>query len=72
MNEMNYRYNYPDTSLSVDAKIAECFVNKERTKEQIERFMLFASMSKEKDKINQILQNENDKNIDENIMQKVA
>lgn len=57
MNEMNYRYNNPTVPMKVDTKLAECFVKKERTKEQIERFTLYASMSKEYPLMQQILQN---------------
>lgn len=57
MNEMNYRYNNPTIPIQVDTKLAECFVKKERTPEQVERFTLYASMSKEYPMMQQILQN---------------
>lgn len=57
MNEMNYRYNNPSVPIKVDTKLAECFAKKERTKEQVERFTLYASMSKEYPEMQQILQN---------------
>ena len=46
MNEMNYRFNNPSVAILVDTKIAEAFISKPRTSEQIENFRLYASMSK--------------------------
>lgn len=57
MNEMNYRYNNPNVNVTVDQKLAVAFASKERTKEQIERFGLWASMSKEAKAMGPILQN---------------
>lgn len=57
MNEMNYRYNNPTANVNVDQKLAVAFASKERTSEQIERFGLWASMSKEVKMIEPILQN---------------
>lgn len=56
MEAMNYRYNNPDSELDVDMYIAEKFIQKERTNDQIEDFTLWASMSKEYAKIQQLLQ----------------
>lgn len=57
MSEMNYRYNNPKQGVMVDSKIAAAFVSKERTKEQVEAFKIWASMSKEEKTLDQILQN---------------
>jgi len=56
MNEMNYRYNNPGQGVSVDKSLVEAFVSKERTPEQVEKFGLWASMSKEANVIMPILQ----------------
>lgn len=57
MNEMNYRYNNPTQEIAVDKSLAQAFVSKPRTSEQIERFGIWASMSKEKKEMEPILQN---------------
>ena len=57
MNEMNYRYNNKEMVIPVDTKIAVAFASKERTPEQIERFCMWASMSKEAKALEPILQN---------------
>lgn len=57
MNEMNYRYNNKNTFIPVDLKLAEAFVSKERTPEQIERFSMWADMSKEANVIKPVLGN---------------
>lgn len=57
MNEMNYRFNNPSVAVLVDTKIAEAFISKPRTSEQIENFRLYASMSKESANIEKILTN---------------
>lgn len=73
MNEMNYRFNNPGVPIEVDTKIAECFARKPRTKENIERFQLYASMSKEYSKIEQILTNVAVHELEEtNTLKKVA
>lgn len=73
MNEMNYRFNNPGVSIDVDTKIAECFIKKPRTEEEIERFKLYASMSKEYSKIEKILENIIVKKFEvENTLKKVA
>lgn len=56
MNEMNYRYNNPNQGVAVDKSLAQAFVSKPRTPEQVERFGMWASMSKEAREIGQILQ----------------
>lgn len=56
MNEMNYRYNNPNQNIPVDKSLAEAFVSKPRTKEQVERFGMWVSMSKEAKVIGPILQ----------------
>ena len=57
MNEMNYRLNNPTSSISVDKSLAQVFVSKPRTLEQIQSFSNWASMSKDAMEISQILQN---------------
>ena len=57
MNEMNYRYNNPNQNIPVDKSLAEAFISKPRTNEQIERFSMWASMSKEAREIEPILAN---------------
>lgn len=47
IDEMNYRYNNPEMALSPDEKIVTAFLSKERDKEVMEQFTLWASMSKE-------------------------
>ena len=56
MNEMNYRYNNPTQNIPVDKSLAEAFVSKPRTPEQIERFGIWVSMSKEVNVLVPILQ----------------
>ena len=56
MNEMNYRYNNPGQGVAVDKSLAEAFVSKARTSEQIESFGMWASMSKEAKELAPILQ----------------
>lgn len=56
MNEMNYRYNNSNQNIMVDASLAKAFVSKPRTRDQIERFGMWASMSKEANQIAPILQ----------------
>lgn len=56
MNEMNYRYNNPNQGVAVDKSLAQAFVSKTRTPEQIERFGMWASMSKEAKELGSILQ----------------
>ena len=56
MNEMNYRYNNPNQGIAVDKALAQAFVSKPRTPEQIERFGMWASMSKEVKELTPILQ----------------
>lgn len=47
MDAMNYRYNNPEISLSLDENIVTAFLSREREKNVIEQFTLWASMSKE-------------------------
>lgn len=56
MDEMNYRYNNPGQNVSVDKNIAQAFISKERTPEQIQSFGMWVSMSKEIKEIEPILQ----------------
>lgn len=47
IDEMNYRYNNPETTLTPDEKIVQAFLERERERNVIEQFALWASMSKE-------------------------
>lgn len=44
---MNYRFNNPTVSLSVDEKIVRKFLEQHRERHVTEQFALWASMSKE-------------------------
>ena len=56
MNEMNYRYNNPKQAIAVDKSLAQAFISKPRTIQQIEQFGMWASMSKEARDLEPILQ----------------
>lgn len=55
MEVMNYDYNNPG-KVSAHVLLAQAFISKERTPEQIERFKMWASMSKRAKEIEPILQ----------------
>lgn len=47
IDTMNYRYNNPTITLTVDEQIVSLFLQQEREKNVREQFALWASMSKE-------------------------
>lgn len=47
IEEMNYRYNNPTVSLSIDEKVVRKFLEQYRERHVREQFALWASMSKE-------------------------
>lgn len=47
IDEMNYRYNNPTVSLTIDEKIVQKFLEKYRERNVKEQFSLWASMSNE-------------------------
>jgi len=47
VDTMNYRYNNPTITLTVDEQIVSLFLQQEREKNVREQFALWASMSKE-------------------------
>ena len=47
IDTMNYRYNNPTITLTIDEQIVALFLQREREKNVIEQFGLWASMSKE-------------------------
>ena len=47
VDTMNYRYNNPTITLTVDEQVVSLFLQQERERNVIEQFALWASMSKE-------------------------
>lgn len=52
---MDYRFENPGQRINVDVKIAESLMSQERTKEEIEDFENWASISSERENINLVL-----------------
>lgn len=71
IENMNYRYNNPDISLQVDSKIVEAFINKARSKDDLEAMQLWASLSNEAPVLEPMLEKTID-NIKEESMTKIA
>ena len=54
---MDYRFENPGQRINVDVKIAESLMSQERTKEEIENFENWASVSRERENIDLVLNN---------------
>ncbi len=74
IREMDYRYESSNptitNNLKIDEAITQAFINKKRN--NIDQFIEWASMSKEKDKIMPILNEYNNKLVNENSNVKTA
>lgn len=74
IREMDYRYESSNptitNNLKIDEAITQAFINKKRN--NIDQFIEWASMSKEKDKIMPILNEYNNKFVNENSNVKTA
>ena len=51
VREMDYRHENENSNLGIDKKITDAFIKGSRTKETVEQFELWASMSKERENI---------------------
>lgn len=51
IREMDYRHENINSNLNIDTKLTEIFIKNNRSREAIEQFELWASMSKEREKI---------------------
>ena len=51
IREMDYRRENINSNLNIDKKITEIFIRSSRSKEAVEQFELWASMSKERENI---------------------
>jgi hypothetical protein len=55
MELMDYRYENPEVDVSVDSKITEKFISRDRNLNSIENFELWASLSKEKNNLEKMI-----------------
>lgn len=55
IDSMDYRYENPNQNIDVDVKIAQALISRPREKNTLEQFELWASLSKNSEKINSII-----------------